>query len=319
MKSRLPLGFSFPAQARFDVVGFGFNTDDHLCVVERLPGADTKQRLVAYQRQPGGQIPTALVALQRWGLTTAYVGPIGDDEGGERQRASLAEEQVALDGARLRPHVASQTSFIVIDAVSGARTVLWQRPEGLALRVGELNRDLLTAGRVLLMDADEAGTAIQAAEWARAAGVMVVLDVDVPGPRTTDLLRLTDVVIVSDGFPQRLTGARDVRAGLRRMAEFGPRLAVVTLGGGGALAYGEESFQHVPAPPVPVVDTTSAGDLFHAGCIYGLLTRATLADSLSFAAAAAALVCTRLGGRGAIPALEEVKRFVERTVSTAPR
>ena len=289
--------------ARFDVVGFGFNTDDRLCVVERLPGADTKQRLMHSYRQPGGQVPTALVALQRWGLTTAYVGPLGDDEGGERQRASLRHEGVDVRGTRLRVGVGSHTSVILIDAVSGARTVLWDRPAELALRADELDHDLLAAGRVLLMDADDCQTAIRAAEWARAAGVMVVLDVDAVEPRTADLLRLTDVVIVSDGFPQRFTGSTDVRAALRRMARLGPTLVGVTLGAGGALVYRDGSFHHVAAPAVPVVDTTSAGDLFHAGCIYGLLQRWDLPAVLRFAAAAAALECTRLGGRAAIPSL----------------
>ncbi|MFN8640398.1 MAG: PfkB family carbohydrate kinase [Candidatus Binatia bacterium] len=183
----------------FDVVGFGFNTVDHVCVVER-PLLDGKTRARDYRQLPGGQVPTALVALQRWGLRTAYVGPLGDDAGGAAQRAALEAEGVDLRGARLRPGVASHTSLILVDAISGERAITWHRPPGLALRADELDAALFAAGRALLLDADDADTALLAAGAARAAGALVMLDVDVPGPRTAALLARTDVAIVADGF-----------------------------------------------------------------------------------------------------------------------
>jgi sugar/nucleoside kinase (ribokinase family) len=100
------------------------------------------------------------------------------------------------------------------------------------------------------------------------------------------------VAIVSDGFPQRHTGAADLRTALRRMAARGPRLTAATLGGGGALACAGRRILYVPALRVPVVDTTSAGDLFHAGCLYGLLHEWPVERALRFATAAAALACT---------------------------
>jgi sulfofructose kinase len=294
---------------RFDVVGFGFNTLDHVCVLSRPVRPDAKQRLGHYLKQPGGQVPTALVALQRWGLGTSYVGPLGDDEGGRLQRASLEAEGVDVSACRVRDGVASQLSVILVDQVTGARTVLWQRPAELALRIAELDRSRLTAGRALLMDAGDIEVAVEVAGWARAAGCLVMLDVDEPGPRTRDLLAVSDVVIVPGDFPERLTGKRDLRAALGAMADLGPSLVAVTLGEGGVLACHGGRVEHVPAFPVPVADTTSAGDLFHAGFLYGLLQRWPVGDTLRFAAAAAALECNRLGGRDAIPTLAEALRL----------
>ena len=294
------------SQARFDVVGFGFNTHDHVCVAPRPPRLDGKQRLRSYAELPGGQVPTALVALQRWGLRTAYVGPFGDDAGGRGQRAALAAEGIDLSGCRTRPGIGSQTSLILVDEVTGARAVLWTRPEGLALRADELDRDVLSSSRALLLDADDSATAVLAATWARQAGGLVMLDVDEPGPRTDELLALTDAVIVADGFPQRHLGVADLRRALRGLAARGPRLAAATLGGGGALAWASDRLLYVPAFRVPVVDTTSAGDLFHAGCLYGLLHAWPAARALRFASAAAALACGVLGGRSSVPALDHV-------------
>ena len=298
--------FPFPlrAQARFDVVGFGFNTHDHVCVAPRPPCADAKLPLLTYVQMPGGQVPTALVALQRWGLRTAYVGPFGDDEGGRAQRAALTAEHVDLSACRTRRNVGSHTSVILVDAVSGERSVLWTRPDGLALRADELDRTVLTAGRALLLDADDIETAILAATWARDAGALVMLDVDEPGPRTDALLARADAVIVSDRFAQRHTGVSDLRTALRRMAARGPRLAAATLGAGGALACAAGRTLYVPAFRVAVVDSTSAGDMFHAGCLYGLLQGWPVERALHFASAAAALACTVLGGRASVPTLQ---------------
>jgi sulfofructose kinase len=298
-------------QARFDVVGFGFNTHDHICLVARPPRVDDKQRLQAYAQMPGGQVPTALVALQRWGLRTAYVGPFGDDEGGRQQRAALGDAGIDLRACRTRAGVGSQTSVVLVDAVSGERSVLWTRADALALRADELDRATLAGGRALLLDADDVDTAILAAIWAQDAGALVMLDVDEPGPRTRELLRLSDVVIVGDGFPQRHTGVADLAGALRRMSADGPRIAVATLGAGGALAWCDGRQRYVPALRVPVVDTTSAGDCFHAGALFGLLRGWEVARALRFAAAAAALACTKLGGRSSVPELADVERLLE--------
>jgi sulfofructose kinase len=59
-----------------------------------------------------------------------------------------------------------------------------------------------------------------------------------------------------------------------------------------------------------VVDTTGAGDIFHAGFIYGLLQGWPLDRQLDFACAAAALNCMAAGARGGIQALEKVEHLM---------
>jgi len=75
-----------------------------------------------------------------------------------------------------------------------------------------------------------------------------------------------------------------------------------------ALVNGE--MLYVKGFTVKVVDTTGAGDVFHAGFIYGLLQNWEVVETLRFSNAVAALKCRDLGGRKAIPTLEEVQRFL---------
>lgn len=291
------------ADKPFDVVGMGLNSIDHLCVVKRHPRLDSKQPLTVYDCQPGGQVPTALVALQRWGLRTAYVGSFGDDAGGVTARAALAAEGIDLSAAVVRRGTRQQVSIILIDEVSGERSVLWEHVDDLVLRRSELPLAMLLQGRALLMDAVDLPAAVAAAQAARAEGVLTVLDTDTPAAGIDELLHLTDVLIVAAEFPGRLTGMADLRAALRETARRGPWFVGVTLGPGGALAFVDDAFHYVPAFRVPVVDSTGAGDIFHAGSIFGLLQGWSVPDTLRFAAAAAALKCEKLGGRPGIPTL----------------
>jgi sugar/nucleoside kinase (ribokinase family) len=68
----------------------------------------------------------------------------------------------------------------------------------------------------------------------------------------------------------------------------------------------------IPAFPVPELDTTGAGDVFHGGYIFGLLKGLELPAAIRFASALAALKCTRIGGRAGIPSFPETAAFLER-------
>jgi sugar/nucleoside kinase (ribokinase family) len=293
-----------PNSKRFDVVGFGLNSVDHICVVKHHPRLDSKQQLVTYDVQPGGQVPTALVALQRWGLRTAYVGAFGDDHGGAMARAALLADGIDIEATTVRCGTRHQVSVILVDDVSGERSVMGETPGPLRLRGDELRQDALTSGRILLMDAVDIPTACLAATWAKAADVRTVLDIDEPAMGIDDLLKLTDVLIAGSEFPGKLTGKNDLRAALRDIAVRGPWFVGVTLGAGGALALVHGRFHYVPAFRLPVVDSTGAGDIFHAGSIYGLLQDWPVDDTIRFAAAAAALKCGKLGARPGIPTLQ---------------
>jgi sugar/nucleoside kinase (ribokinase family) len=81
----------------------------------------------------------------------------------------------------------------------------------------------------------------------------------------------------------------------------------VTLGPHGA--YGCDGRQEILSPSIHVeaVDTTGAGDIFHAGFLYALLGGLPFREILAFANTAAGLSCRGMGGRGAIPTIAEIR------------
>jgi len=67
----------------------------------------------------------------------------------------------------------------------------------------------------------------------------------------------------------------------------------------------EEIFS--PSIRIEALDTTGAGDIFHAGFLYALLEGLPFREILAFANAAAGLSCRGMGGRSAIPTIGEVR------------
>ncbi|HTD95779.1 MAG TPA: PfkB family carbohydrate kinase, partial [Edaphobacter sp.] len=208
------------------------------------------------------------------------------------------------------PDCASRQSLILVDG-EGERTVLWRRDERLDLQPASLDREWIVNARALHVDGYDTAVATVAARWARAAGIPVIADLDELYPGVDELLENIDYLIVSRDFPCRLMAQPDLEEALRQMQQrYGCRLAAATLGPDGVLAWDGENFHHTPAYRVPVVDTTGAGDIFHAGFIYGLLQDWPLERQLDFACAAAALNCMSVGARGGIQTLETIEQLM---------
>lgn len=294
-----------------DVAGVGLNATDTVIRLPHFPGFNSKMKVLSVERHAGGQVASAVVACRRWGLSARYVGSIGDDDAGEFQRRELEKDGVEAHWLVARG-TRSQFSYILVDEPTGERTVLWGRDPALAIRPEQLDRRWIERARLLLVDGHDAPAAAQAASWARAARIPVVADVDNLYPGVEGLLQSTDFLLAAAEFPGRLLGEADPLRALPMLARnFGCRLTAVTLGERGALAWDGSRFHYARAFLVDAVDTTGAGDVFHAGYIYGLLAGWETGQCLEFASGAAGLNSTRIGARGGIFPAREILRFLE--------
>jgi sulfofructose kinase len=295
--------------SKVDLVGVGLNATDTVIPLSIYPARGSKVEYPTSTVLPGGQVATTVVACQHWGLRTRYVGKLGDD-----LAATLHREAFSHAGVETRivtvPGGASAQSLILVDA-QGERTVLIRRDERLTLLTADLDREWITNARALHVDGYDTAAAILASTWARAAGIPVIADLDELYPNVEALIDNVDYLIVSRDFPSRLMAEPDLEKALRKMQRrYNCRLAAATLGQEGVLAFDGQRLLHTPAYRVPVVDTTGAGDIFHAGFIYALLQDWPLDRQLEFACAAAALNCTAVGARGGIHTLEDIADLI---------
>jgi sugar/nucleoside kinase (ribokinase family) len=257
---------------------------------------------------PGGQVATTVVACQKWGLSTRYVGKLGDDDAARLHEEAFQSAGVEAQLIKVRGGVSPQ-SLILVDA-GGERTVLCRRDEHMTLRPEELRREWVTNARVLHVDGHDTAAATLAASWARAAGIPVVADLDDTYPGIEELVANIDYLIVSKNFSCRLMDDNNLERALRRMlSRYGCKLSAATLGEDGVLAWDGKQLVHCAAFRVPVVDTTGAGDIFRAGFIYGLMQEWPLERQLDFSCAAAAMNCMAQGARGGIQAADAIENL----------
>jgi sulfofructose kinase len=298
---------------KVDLVGVGLNATDTVIPLSTYPARGSKTEYTTVSTLPGGQVATTVVACQHWGLRTRYIGKLGDDLAAtlHREAFSHAGRDTGVDARIIIvPGAPSAQSLILVDA-QGERTVLIRRDERLALHPADLDRDSIINARALHVDGYDTEAAILAATWAREANIPVIADLDELYPNVEALLSNVDYLIVSRDFPSRLTSEPDLEQALRKMQRrYSCRLAAATLGQEGVLAFDGHRLLHTPAFCVPVVDTTGAGDIFHAGFIYALLNDWPLDRQLEFACAAAALNCTAVGARGGIHSLDDIATLI---------
>jgi sugar/nucleoside kinase (ribokinase family) len=269
-------------------------------------------KLLRFSKQGGGQAATAMVALSRWKVRTKYIGKVGGDELGSFSLNAICQEGVDISSVTIEPNATNQFAMIIVDGVSGERTILWDRDERLMYREGELKKKDICSGKILHLDGHDIRAAIRSAQWAKKEGIPTVIDIDKVEPLTGKLIRQIDFVITSSRFPTLMTGISDREKALIELQKQTSGFLCSTLGHEGAMALVNGEILYVKGFKIKVVDTTGAGDVFHAGFIYGLLQNWEVKEILRFANAVAALKCLDLGGRKGIPALEEVQTFLSR-------
>lgn len=306
----MPFNLPLSANKPFDVVGMGLNSVDFICVVPEFPKINSKVKILQFSKQGGGQVATALVALSRWGVKTKYIGKIGGDELGQFSLASLREEGIDVSSVTIELGVPNQYAVILVDGPSGERTILWDRDERLMYRDGELRKEDVCSGKILHLDGHDIRAALQSARWAKAEKIPTVIDLDKVEPLTSELIKEIDFVVTSARFPTLFTGIADREKALVELQKYIPGFLCATLGHEGAMALVRGEVIHVKGFGVKAVDTTGAGDVFHAGFIYGLLQNWEIEEILRFANAAAALKCRDLGGRKGIPALNQIQKLL---------
>jgi sulfofructose kinase len=295
-----------------DIVGVGLNSADTVIRVPHFPAFNSKVEFRASEVLLGGQVASAVLACSKWGLKTRYAGKIGDDRFGllqqeEMDRAGVESHWVVV------PDCQSQSTYILIEETTGERTILWKRDPRLELRPEEIRKEWIVRAKLLHVDGHDCAGAATAARWARESHVPVTADLDNLYPGVEALLENVDYCISSREFPGRLISEQDLLVSLPRIAaRFGCRVAAATLGAEGVLAWDGGRFHYSPAFEVKPVDTTGAGDIFHAAFAYALLRNWDLPRSLEFSCAAASLSCTASGARGGIGALPQIGEVIRK-------
>jgi sulfofructose kinase len=284
---------------------------DHVFEVEQLSAPSSKTLARRYRPLAGGMSLHAAIAAARLGACVRLLGRVGDDGAADFLRQCLAAEGVEPRGLASVRGCTTSLASVIVDA-QGERQIVVYR--GDALRRGHpLDTRELEGADVVLVDPRWADGAATALAWARAHGVLSVLDGEVAP--LADLDRLvplaTWVAFSAPGLALWARG-RDTDAALSDVLALGPRGALVTQGAAGA-RYLERPggvAQQVPAPRITALDTTGAGDVFHAALALGLCEGRRPRDAVAWACAAAAYKCVHGVGHAGTPTRAQLDHWI---------
>lgn len=286
---------------------------DSVYRIQAFPARPTKVPALGLDRSIGGMAANAACAVSALGGAATFWGPLGNDETAEQIEAEFAMAGVDARGVVRVPGAQTSQSAIVVDA-QGERLIISQRGTALGTDARELVGRVIPA-EVVLVDVRWNAGSEWVARHARSVGLPVVLDGEMGNPALLRRLApLADHLIFSEpGFAEWLgrsvtmDEAGSVLAGL---VGNGATLAAVTHGERGVLYCHRGRSGHLPAVPVKAVETLGAGDVFHGAYALALAEGRSIDDALVFAAVAAALKCSRTGGRAALPTRAEVSALM---------
>jgi ribokinase len=155
---------------------------------------------------------------------------------------------------------------------------------------------------------------LRAVEVAAENGTRALVNLAPPREVPRRLLERLDPLVVNEHeaaflLGEGVEGVDGALSAARDLLSLGPRSAVITVGGAGAVFSDGESTSHVPAPKVEAVDTTGAGDAFVGALAARLARDATLEEAVAYAVRAGAAAVTKEGAQGALPTPKVVENL----------
>lgn len=301
-------------------IGYDLYAEDH-----HVPLKDVSR----FSRYLGGSSANMAVGLSRLGIRAGIISCVGDDPLGHYLVEYLQKEGVDTRFVRpLRGYLSSLCLTEIRPPDRFPQVFYRDRPADTQVEAGEAERVFVCSTRMFITN----GTSLCASparestyrllEWAHAAGVRVVLDVDYRSSSWKDdseaglyarlALPYVDILIGNAEELCLVAGRARVDAAVEDLRERGVGLLVAKLGAGGVQATSAEESLFMPPYPIDVLSTIGAGDGFASGFLFALLRDMSLSEALKWGNAAAAVVVSRLMCSEAMPVRAEVEALISR-------
>ena len=310
MTAHAPDWEAFAAQASSArIICLGLSALDLIWQVEKpFAGGSEKIRASEYATTGGGMAANAAVAVARLGGRPAFWGRAGDDPAGHEMREALSREGIDVNHFRLFPGGRSSVSGVIVDH-RGERQIVNFRGRCPA-EADWLPLDQVAHSAAVLADPRWVEGAVALFSRARLSAIPSILDADMAERDVFEqLLPLTDHAIFSEPALKNFAGTAN-DAALKSITRFHCRVVAVTRGQDGVSFIANGRLHHRPAFAIDAIDTTGAGDVFHGAYAFAIGGGLGVTEAMSFASAAAALKCTRAGGRAAIPVIDDCLAFM---------
>lgn len=290
------------------VLCYGIAVQDLLFQLDEMPTDAVKYRAKGFAESGGGTAANASVAIARLGAHAHLASVVGEDMVGGTILAGLEKEGVDCIHVQRLSGVTSPLSAVIVDD-AGERLVVNYKDPGLPDGPSFVPDDLSGIDAVHADVRWQDGSELLF-QRAKALNIPRILDAD-RAPLNPGLLIYASHIAFSAVGLREMTGQNDLTDGLKAVSNQTNAELSVTEGENGVLWLDADTVRHIPAFPIKSVDTLGAGDVFHGALTLALAEGCAHEDALQFASAAAALKCTRFGGRAGVPDRSEVEALLE--------
>ena len=294
---------------------------------------NTDRTLVDYpipELQGGGTSANTAVALSRLGVSTSFLGTIGDDQYGKYIKKDFANEGVDISQLIVEPELNTVGVFAFIDE-NGER-YLWGWPrEDQAFKYLDENKVsyeslkevswVHSSGMSLVYNTSARKTITKIFSIAYELGIPTSFDLNLRVDNGNldaeyeksiyEIIRYTTYLLGSGKDEFNYLGERGKWKENAKSFVSNKRTVIVRNGKSGSIGISNKEEIEVPSFNVEVVDTVGAGDVFNAGFIAKSLKNASLKDCLINGNAVSGYTISKKGARNA-PSENELEEYLQK-------
>jgi 5-dehydro-2-deoxygluconokinase len=281
--------------------------------------------VTSFSKYLGGSAGNTAYGLARLGADAGLISRVGADEFGTFLLNQLAAAGVGTEMVRVDPTNPTGLAFAAIFPPADSRVHFYRKPcadNHLAIRDIDESRlgGMLVLAATALAESPAREAALYALEVNRARGGLNVIDVDWRPRLWADeqearlyyrlALSMADTVLANESELAFAGESADPETAASRVLAQGPARVVAKRGAAGVWLFGEGDCLTVPPFQVTVMNTLGAGDGFGAAYCYATLQGWPAERSLTFAAAAGAIVVSRHSCSAAMPTRAEIEALM---------
>lgn len=288
----------------------GHATYDITLPLENYPLENSKIKTNKKIECGGGSAGNAAVLLAKWHEKSYYIGAIGNDYYGNHIKNSFIKNNVNTKYLEIKKNNYTSTSFIVASLNNGKRTIMTFKDK--TLKASILN--IKEKADVLYFDGEHLDLALSLIK--KNPNSLKIIDAGSNKDAVIKLCPLMDYVVCSKDFAQSYTKKQinindpnSLKKIIKKLESDFKTKIIITLEENGSYTKIKNRYKIIPSIKVKAVDSTGAGDIYHAALTYFLAHNYELEKAIRLANITGAISVTRFGGRFSIPDLKEVLSF----------
>lgn len=282
-----------------------------MAISSEFPMENTKNKFEKIEESGGGCAAIMSYMLGKYGVESYIGSSVGDDTYGTLVKKELEKVGVHTEYMETAYEKRTSSSFILIGQKNNSRTIYDVTKEPLFLKKTEFQME----PDLVIVDGYDYGASQAALN--KFASKITIIDAGMYNKEIMELCKAVQYIVASKEFAEAVSGSRInfenpgslVTVYSALVNKFPGKTIIVTLEDKGAMYMAGNQIKVMPGLSLKTVDSTGAGDAFHAAFGYALLQGYDMERAITFANIAGGLMTTKIGGLTAIPDLSDIMTY----------